>query len=198
MKTSATHSLLGRLCALALTLCALALGASTSRAQNVDYFLKFTGGAPAVAGESVAEGFENQVEVVSYGFAGATQVQITPGQANDEVSPTAFGEVNFVLLMDAKAVAPLMQRMATRLAFDKVELTGRRVQGGQSFTFMKFELEVGYVTVVSVQGNSGDRPVVNVAMVARRVRLITTPQNPNGSPGTSVFFGWDYKTNLPL
>jgi type VI secretion system secreted protein Hcp len=194
MKTTPFSGLIGRLCALATVGLGLLLAQQTGRAQSSDFFLKID--SPVIAGESVVEGYENQIEVVSYSFSGARSTSLASGPSGVTQGPFEFSEVNFVLLLDTKAVPLMFSRMASGTKIGKITLTGRALSSENSFIFMKLELTDAYLSSASVQGNSGDRPIVNITAVPSKILLETTPRNPNGDPGTPSVFTWDFSAAL--
>lgn len=166
-----------------------------ARAQGLSYLMKITG--PEINGQSVIEGYENQIEVASYSLSGYKQIESGGGSV-----PTAgsfqFNGLECVMTLDGKAYPVLLTRMATGGLLTEVVFSGVSFSGPTSRVFFKLEMKEVLIETMSQQGTNGDQPIVSINFRPSAMRITTTYLNPNGSESDPVVFQWSFVTGTAV
>ena len=153
---------------------------SASHGATVDYFLNLEG----IEGESNAQGFENQIDVLSYAW----------GVSREDNKPV-FQDLSVTKRVDSSS-PELLVRAASGRTIPTAELTARRA-GEQQLVFLTFCLTNVVVTSVQSSGGAGDAvPNESVTLAYSTITEVYRPQNPDGSAGQPIVGGWDLVRKL--
>jgi type VI secretion system secreted protein Hcp len=158
-----------------------------------DYFIKFDG----IKGESSDSKHKGEIDVESWSW-GETNVRPGPGGGGGGGGKVAMQDFNFVMRLNS-ASPSLMQACATGKHIKTATLTGRKAGKDQlDYLTFKFQdvLVSSYQTGGSEQGD--DVPFDQVSFNFAKIEVDYKLQRPDGSPGPSVKFGFDLKTNKPI
>jgi type VI secretion system secreted protein Hcp len=139
-----------------------------------------------ITGDSTAKGFEKQIEVQSFSFAGMNSAPTGAGKSiASPITFTAAAGTDSPLLLKA-----LAQHTVLKTAVFKFVHTG----GESPFVFQTYSLSncliVGFHQTAPVNG-----VVDEVQLAFAKVTYTVTQQKPDGSPGTTTTVTWDIKAN---
>jgi type VI secretion system Hcp family effector len=144
---------------------ASALAPATQAAQNAFLLI------PGIPGESVAEHYENWIEIRSFGqeFSRRSCGGITVAKELDRASPLlAVAAVNNQLIAQAT-------------------LAVRKPGEGAATEFLRMVLSDSIVSSVSIQSSDATSPVTEeVFLLPRTVSITYRAQNPDGSAGAPI------------
>jgi type VI protein secretion system component Hcp len=164
--------------------------------QQTDIFIKVSvanDGGPVVGnfnGGSNKEGHEDEIEAwsYSYGLAGCSNAPLGSERSACKISGSSF--------------TFSMQFNNSLLSFKNALLLGKHLNvdvewakhSGDQLTYYKMLME--NVQIASVQeSGSSEPPAVFVELQPQRVAWAIPVQNPNGSFGPPLKYGWDFATN---
>lgn len=164
-----------------------------ARAQGLSYLLDINN--PDINGLSTTEGFENQIEVQSYSFAGVNPITISPSSSEFVSGRFEFNSVDCVLALDGKAYPVLLTKLATGGQLGEVILSGVSFAGENRRVFFKLEMKDTRIESISQQGTNGDQPIVSVSFRPSSIRITTNHLNADGSESDPVVFTWNLLLN---
>ncbi|RYD93525.1 MAG: hypothetical protein EOP54_19030 [Sphingobacteriales bacterium] len=145
-----------------------------------------------INGESLQQGFQNWSEVTALNAGSTAELSATsnPTPARPETKCFTFSMRQDKTTYYFKKEMYIGSNLAS-IQFDVVKNTG-----SQAFeTYYRVFMENAYVTAIEEAVSEDGATMVNISVVPRRFRYTYWPQNPNGSLGTPVVFGWDNGTN---
>ena len=161
------------------------VGEVEAQTRSADYFLKIDG----IPGESVVEGHEGEIEVLSWSFGASNQTSVgSSGMSAGKVKMNDFT----VLAMSGKATPKLFEATAQGKVIPSATLTGSTDDG---HTFITWELRNVIVSSFKVRHEGAGTPWMGDLRFAFGQILVThTTQNSDGT--TSVTKGsWDVIAN---
>ena len=150
-----------------------------------------------IPGESAAEKFKDQMEVLSYSWSVSQQKSGAPSTAGSLTSGRAdFGDLSIVKAID-KASPLIAGACASGKHLGDATLTLCRA-GEEQEPFMEYKLTDVLVTSYRPGGN-GQReslPLEEVSLAYGKIELKYTQTKVAGGKGSgNVAWGWDLKTN---
>ncbi len=158
----------------------------------VDMFLKMD----PIKGESRAEGFEKQIDVVAWSFGMSNPVTIGGGGGGPIVGIASFQDISITKYLDSSS--PLLM-LGNAMGTPHAEwiLTFRRSNGSpQGFVFYKVTLNDVIVSSYSISASTGeDIPMEQVSFAYTKITIEYTPTGPDGRPLDPVVFKWDRERN---
>ena len=161
----------------------LALGLATSADAAQQIFLHF----PGITGSSADS--KHRGDVILSGFSANASRTVAPGGGGKVVC----GQVTIVKIIDQSNPQFLGLLFRGVITAGPATITFETI-GESPFDFYKIDLADVSVTSI-VQADPQDITVTETIMLqAARYRYTFTPQNPDGSSGTPVSFGFDCKT----
>jgi type VI secretion system secreted protein Hcp len=154
------------------------------------YFLKIDG----VEGESQQDGHVGEIEIEAYTWGEANAGSAAHGGGGGAGKVT-MQDFHFTM-RSSKASPKLMLACATGQHFKEATLTGLR-SGDRPQQFLKYRLTDVLVSSYAIDGDPPheSRPADQVSLDFARIELDYTPQQPDGSAGTPVHFGFDLRSN---
>lgn len=159
-----------------------------ARVAAVDMFIKVEG----IDGEAQDKDHEGWIDILSYDHS--ITIETITGGGGGAAAPQ-HEPIRFVKRID-KSSLPLWDKLNRGEVLRTVNIEFVET-GAARFLFLRVDLEEAYVTSYSVSGQSGDRPIEEIALTYTRITLTYWPQNPDGTPGTPIVVGWDVSKNLP-
>ncbi|MCW1384101.1 Ig-like domain-containing protein, partial [Novosphingobium sp. KCTC 2891] len=152
----------------------------------VTYYIKIDG----IAGDSVSKDHKGWFEVSSYQLGANNTASLFGGAGAGKAE---FSDLN-IALAGTTALTALLASSAAGKHIAAVEIEG--VSGGATPSTV-FDLTLNDVLVSSVNSGTGGGDgalSTSVSFGYSRIGLVTTEQNPDGSPGDRYEFGWDLAT----
>lgn len=162
---------------LAASAATVALAAPTP-ADALDWFLKIDG----IKGEVTAKGHKDEIAIESFSW-GLKNSPTAVGTARGAKGSACVSEIAFTKIADI-ASPVLLANAASGMPIPKAVLVGRK--GGEiAQEFLKIELSNVFVSSVA---HSGSTETVYEAFELRfaKARVVYTPQDDTGKPGTPV------------
>lgn len=146
-----------------------------------------------IAGESTDARHPNEIDATSFGQENtscATNIGAGGGVCSGKPG-------HFIFNMNLnKSLPPLNKALFTGAALTSVDIVFRRA-GGLQMEYYKLRLESVFVTHVTNSNDGTSTPTgVQVELDAARMGWTYIPQNPDGTSGTPLKFGWDITKNL--
>lgn len=152
-----------------------------------DAFLKLEG----IDGESTRKGYEKQMAVISFSWAGSnpSTIGVTGGGGGGK------GELSSLsIIKKADSASPLMfQKCMEGEHVPKASLTLLKAGGKEAVDFIKYEMEKVYIDSVSYSGSEGgdDQPTESISLSFGKMGYTFTPQKADGTKGSPVVGQWD-------
>jgi len=162
----------------------LAIGSSNSFAASDPIYMNF----PGIQGDTVAKGFENQIQLDSFQW-GVERAISSPSGGTREASAPHVSEITFTKLMD-KASPLLLQSSLVGQAVGPVTITFVKDTGIGPIRYAEYTLDNVLISGYSVS-SGGDNPTESLSLSFTKITFKFTPTNPDGSPGTSIQTTYD-------
>ena len=158
----------------------------------VDFFLKFDG----IKGESTDAKHKDEVDVETWSW-GETHVSGGPGGGGG-AGRVAIQDFHFTMRQNTASVG-LMQACATGQHIKIAALTGRRA-GKEQQEYLTFKFYDVLVSAFETGGSehADTAPVDQVAFNFAKIEVDYRPQQPNGTLGSPVHFGFDLRQQKPV
>jgi len=167
---------------------ALMFTCSNAFSQSFVIVMKAMDGPTQLNGGSALKGHENEIELLSY----SQGEKMCAGCLKP-----ALSDYNFTTEMSACTIS-----------FKRLLLTGKKLtsvdivymsQASTPFVFFKIHMEKVLVSSEQDGGSTGSYygPTVSVSFTADKISWQRIAQNPDGSAGTKLTYGWDVVNNLP-
>ncbi len=158
----------------------------------VDFFLKLDG----IRGESTDAKHKGEIDVESWSW-GQTRASAGPVGGGGGAGKTAMQDFHFTMRQNTASV-DLMRVCATGEHIKGAVLTGRKA-GKQQLEYLTFKFYD--VLVSSFQTGGAERadiaPIDEVSFNFAKIEVDYRPQQPNGTLGNAVHFGFDLKQYKP-
>lgn len=152
-----------------------------------DAFLKIEG----VEGESTRDGFEDQIEVLSFSWGASNPTSIGAGGGGG-AGKASLSSFNVMKISD-KASPGLFQACCSGKHFPKATVTLHKAGGDEAVDYLTYEFEKVFVESIQWSGSSGgdDRPTESLSLAFGKVEITYTPQTETGAKGSPVVASWD-------
>jgi type VI secretion system secreted protein Hcp len=154
----------------------------------IDFFIKFDG----VAGESADKDHKGEIDVVSWNWSASNT--LPPASGGVGAGKSVPGPFSFQHQYD-KASPVLGKYAASGKFFKQVYLTARKAGEGQK-DFLKVTMKEVLVTSVLVDASGDGGAHESVSLAYRDIDFAYKPQDPKGTLGAAVKFGWDTATSI--
>ena len=162
---------------------------SSLSAQNM--FIKLTGADGVITGESVADGFKDHLESLS--FAQASSAACAGGTKEGCVANT--GNFFFTVRLD-KSLNPLRRHMYKGTPLTRVEIFfTRNGDMGKQQTYYSIRLDGVNVVSINESGSESERSTIQLEFEPQKIGWTYTQPGPDGRPLPAVKFGWDRTKN---
>lgn len=159
----------------------------------VDAFLKFDN----IKGEATAEGFEDTIEVLKWGWGVQNKGSFAVGQGGG-AGKAAFGDLIVLKNVD-KASPGLMLACASGQHIPKAVLSLRKSGGDAKLVYLVITLEDLLVSSTTVdQMPSSPDLVEAITLNYAKIKIEYKPQTAQGTAGAGSEFGWDLKIGKKL
>ena len=154
-----------------------------------DGYLKLEG----VDSEATRQGFEKQIEVVSFdwGAHNPSTIGSGGGGGSGRVEVSRFN----VTKKTDKASPLLFQACCSGRHFPKATLVLHKAGGNSAVDYLKLNFEEVFVEDVRWSGQTGgdDRPMESVSFAFGKVEMTYTPQKADGTKDSPVVASWDLR-----
>ncbi|MCP9779012.1 type VI secretion system tube protein Hcp, partial [Cyanobium sp. Tous-M-B4] len=159
---------------------------SNARISPVDrYFLKIDG----IAGNSTVSRYEGWFEIEAHDFD-VTKVTTT---SNPEFSPLRID------LLDTPSLSFLYERIAEGSRIDSLQIHGvKDLVGGTTVKTYELRLADAAITGLDNTNFAGDQQVMQLAFVAKKFGISTTPLNTDGTIGRESAYAFDIPSNQQI
>lgn len=171
------------------------VGLAQAEAASLLTFLKFVSTTPEIKGTSVVSGYEDQIELVNYSFAGETPFDLYAGGGGAGSGKFTFSGVNCLMQIDGRSYPSLMMALATSANLGEVVITVLQTNvagGGKPVEILKLEMKDVHLTSVDLQGANSDAPVVSALLMPARMQITTVYPKADGTYSDAVVFKWDF------
>ncbi len=158
----------------------------------VDMFMKIS--TPNVTGEAQDKTHAKEVDVLawSWGLSNSGNAQMGGGAGAGKVN---CQDLSFTKYVDSSS-APLMLACCKGTHYGTALLTVRKA-GDKPLEYLKITLTEVMITSISDGGSGGeDRLTENISLNFAKVQVDYTPQNKDGSAGTTVTMNYDFAQNV--
>lgn len=154
----------------------------------VDFFLKFDG----IKGESTDDKHRGEIDVESWSW-GETHASGGAGGTGGGAGRVAIQDFHFTMRQNTASVG-LMKACATGEHIKSAILTARKAGKGQQ-EYLTFKFYDVLVSSYQTGGSEGADivPVDQVSFDFAKIEVNYRPQQPDGSLGAAVHFGFDVK-----
>lgn len=156
----------------------------------ISAFLKIEG----IPGESMIEGFEDQIEVLSFSHGVSQQANLSSSTAGGATTTRADHADFTVSKYIDKATPVLLQRCSAGTTIPKATLTLVRAAGDDMVPYMVYTIAPLLISSVAYSG-SGDLPVENISFNYGKIEWVYTQQKrADGGGGGNTTGSWNLQT----
>jgi len=156
----------------------------------VDMFLKLA----TVDGESTDSSHKGEIDLLSWSFA-ANQTGTSNTGGGAGAGRVSIQDLTLTKKVD-KSSPTLFALCCSGAHLDTGELTVRKA-GGESLEYLVVKMEKVLISGFQTTGSDGqDQLVEQVTLNFKRVGVIYTPQQDDGTGGATISGGWDIGGNL--
>jgi len=152
----------------------------------VDYFLKLDG----IDGDVTVSGHEKWLEVESFSWG------VTNTGAHDATGGAGAGKAvpsDFTLVLPYSSASPQMfNKAVTGASFDFIQVDAAKANKGNVSTYLTYKLSDVLISAINTEGG-GDAPVEQVSFAFAKVEISYSAQNADGSIGTPIRAGFDFR-----
>jgi type VI protein secretion system component Hcp len=140
----------------------------------------------------VQDGYENQIEVISYDLS--TYRPSSGGSSTAESSA-----IRFLIQGDVKAIPLLFLHTNDVVVFEEMTFTGVAVSNGPgTYAFLEVELEQCVITSMTQEGSTGDAPIFSIEVDFAEITIKTTALKADGTTESFGPEGWNYVENTGI
>jgi len=161
--------------------------------MTLDMFIKIDG----IKGESTDNKHKDEIDVLSWNWGLEQSGTAHPGPGGGG----GAGKVSVHGLSISKrtdvATPKLMLACANGRHIKEALLTVRK-PGASQLEFVRIKMDDVLVSSVSTGDSGGESITENVALNFSKVQLDYVRQKPDGAPGETVQFKWDFSANKPV
>ncbi|HCL5346081.1 TPA: type VI secretion system tube protein Hcp [Salmonella enterica] len=147
-----------------------------------------------IKGESQAEGFEDQIEIMSYSHNVAMQVRNDVSPAERTFGRAHVGEMSLTKLVDF-ATPVLNEYCCSGRVVSKAVLTLCRNDDGKMQPFIVYILTNVLISQLSVSGGAGGKPVETMSLNFTKIEWQITARQSEGAQQESRSSVWDLAMN---
>ncbi|ECC1661576.1 Hcp1 family type VI secretion system effector [Salmonella enterica subsp. salamae] len=147
-----------------------------------------------IKGESQAEGFEDQIEIMSYSHNVAMQVSNDVSLAERTSGRAHVGEMSLTKFVDL-ATPVLNEYCCSGRIIRKAVLTLCRNDDGKMRSFIVYNLSNVLISHLSVSGGTGGKPVETMSLNFTKIEWQITAGQSEGAQQESRSSVWDLAMN---
>jgi type VI secretion system secreted protein Hcp len=145
-------------------------------------------------GESATQGFEKQIDVLSWSF-GATQTGSMAFGGGGGSGKVSIGDLNVVKRFD-KASPKLFEALGTGKHIKEAILTLKKAGGDKSVEYLNYKMTDIMISSVNWGGASdGEYPTETLSINFAKIEVVYTEQDNKGVAGAKTRAGFDVKLN---
>jgi type VI secretion system secreted protein Hcp len=163
-----------------------------------DTFMYFTGGTPAIKGETQDTTYKskNAMEIYSFSLGASNPVTIGSAQGGMGAGKVSLSSFNFMKKTDT-ASPTMFQACAMGTHYPNVQVDLRKAGGTKPVVYLSYIFTECMIESIQWSGSSGgdDTPTESVSMAYGELTINYTPQNADGTQGTMVPAKWNQVTN---
>ena len=158
----------------------------------LDMFIKIEG----IKGESTDDKHKDEIDVLSWNWGLEQSGAIHPGPGGGGAGKVSVHGLSITKRTDA-ATPKLMLACANGRHIKQASLTVRK-PGASHLEFVRIKMDDVLVSSVSNSVSGDDSITEDVALNFSKVEVDYVRQKPDGSPGETVQFKWDFSANKPV
>lgn len=151
-----------------------------------NYFLKFT---PDVPGESQQEGFEKQIEVLSFSW-GVSQAGGFSYAGGGGVAQANVQDLS-ISFRQNKSSPKLMEACASGKHYDEAVLTCLRAAGDKAEKYLELTLTDVIISSYQTGGSGDDMPIESMSLNFAKVKSEFFTQDDKGAAESAGVGTWD-------
>jgi type VI secretion system secreted protein Hcp len=162
-----------------------------------DSFMYFTGGSPAIEGESTDNVYQAKkaFEIASFSWGASNPVTVgsgTTGMSGGKVSISSFN----VMKKTDNSSPTIFQACCQGTHYPQATVVLRK-SGGKPVDYIEYDFKEVMVESVQWSGSNGgdDSPTESVSFAFGEVTINYTPQKTDGTAGTKNSSKWSQVTN---
>ncbi len=150
-----------------------------------------------VPGECLAKGFEDQIEILSFGHGLSQSASMSASTAGGATTGRCDHQDFMVVKNLDKATSILAQKCSDGSHIPEITLTLTRAGGGdEKVPYMEFKLKKCIVSSASINGGTGDFSTESVTFNYGMIDWTYTQQKrDDGSGGGKTSGSWNLQTN---
>lgn len=163
-----------------------------------DSFMYFTGGTPAIEGESTDATFSAKKAFEIYSFSWGASNPVTVGSGTTGMSGGKVSISSFNIMKKTDNASPtLFAACCAGTHYPSATVTLRKA-GGKAMDFIEYDFTEVMVESVQWSGSAGgdDTPTESCSFAFGKVVVNYTPQKADGTAGTKNAVTWDLTKNL--
>lgn len=164
-----------------------------------DSFMYFTGGSPAIEGETTDNTFQAKKAFEIYSFSWGASNPVTVGSSSGGMSGGKVSLSSFNLMKKTDNSSPtLFQACCQGTHYPQATVVLRKA-GGKPMEYIEYDFTEVMVESVQWSGSAGgdDTPTESVSFAYGGVTVNYTPQKTDGTAGTKNSSKWSQITNQP-
>ncbi len=163
-----------------------------------DTFMYFTGGSPAIKGETKDSTYSAKDAFEIYSFSWGASNPVTIGSATTGVGSGKVSISSFNVMKKTDNASPqLFQACCSGTHYPQATVVLRKA-GGKQVVYLEYDFKEVFVESVQWSGSSGgdDTPTESVSFAFGHVDVKYTPQKADGTQGTANPASWDLTKNV--
>ncbi|QLY62581.1 type VI secretion system tube protein Hcp [Citrobacter freundii] len=150
-----------------------------------------------IKGESQAEGFKDQIEIMSFSHNVAMQVTNDVSNTERTSGRAHVGEMSLTKFVDL-STPKLNEYCCSGKMVKEAVLTLCRNDDGKMLPFIVYTLDNVIISHLSVSGGSGGKPVETMSLNFTKIKWEITAQKLGGQKEGNVSSVWDMAMNKKL
>ncbi|MBV8551425.1 MAG: type VI secretion system tube protein Hcp [Acidobacteriaceae bacterium] len=162
-----------------------------------DAFMYFTGGDPAVQGETTDSTYTSKkaFEIYSFSWGASNPVTVGSGTTGMGAGKVSLSSFNIMKRTD-NASPTLFKACCTGTHYPSASVVLRK-SGGKAVDYIQYDFNEVMVESIQWSGSSGgdDTPTESVSFAYGEVTINYTPQTKDGTLGTKNSAKWNQTTN---
>ncbi len=138
-----------------------------------------------IKGDSTAQGFEGQVEALSFSHSVARPLGLATGSTGAEVGPPTLSEISLTKMVDVSSV-PLLRASLVGEPFDTGRISFTRTDREVLVAYLWLDLANVWITSIATS-SGGDRPMEQLTLHVDRLTWSFDDRDDQDPPVTAGF-----------
>ena len=151
---------------------------------------------PGIDGDVTVIGHEKEIELNSFQFGASLAVSPIGGGGGASAGKVSLSEIVGTKMMD-KSSPLLFQKLVTGSHIPKIDIYFVKFNAGAPQTYAHYILEDVLISSYSVS-SGGDLPTESISLNFAKIQFEFTPNNTDGTLGSTIHAGWDLALNKAI